>query len=407
MKQENGYAPYRGLHKEANENLVLHAIKRNGPLSVPDLMRKLALSRPTVDDAVRRLHSRSLVRAAGTGTGTVGRRPTLWTIDAQAGFMIGVDLEYPSASVVVTNLQLKILKYERSYVDAATTPNEILDMLFVMIDRVLTAAGADGGKLFGIGLGVPGLIDRRRGLSVQIERAPFWTEVPVVSAFEERYRCPVFLENDVTMMLLAEKYFNRNLDGVTDFVYVGLRTGLGAGLFLNGKPSTGEDGNAGFIGHITVDPQGPVCRCGNTGCLELYSGEPAILESIDRNVPMTERHRTRLHMGDLPELADSFPEQTGAVFHDVASYLAIGIVSFVNLLDLSTVILGGNIVYAGNLFLEYLQREVAARVMHTQRDKVDVRFGSVTENTAALGAAVLVMKDVFEEEVFHPLPNLL
>lgn len=394
------------LEKKMNEYVILNLIRKHAAIGIPDLVRMSQLSRPTVDTIVNSLEKKELIKKEGFGNPQGGRKPNLWRLNNIAGFILGIDVETPHVNIVLTDLELNVISSSETYFSLRHTCEEILIFLKGKIYDILKRAGIEAAQLVGIGIGVPGIIDKAQGISVSIERLPDWKDIPLVRVLTKEFDVPVFLENDVTLMAIAEKTLNEEMKNIENLLYIGFRTGIGAGIFINGEPYNGVYGNAGFIGHSIVMKDGPQCLCGNKGCLELFVDEPAIIERMreicrrsenpDMALPFENNPET-ISLESIMQAASAGDQCAEKLLQDAASYLSIGIGNAVNLLDIPTIIIGGSITKAGELFLNLVTQESNSRVQALYRDHLDIRFAVINDNPAALGAAVVVLKDLFKD----------
>ncbi len=403
--RERFFSGYR-LDKKINEYVVLDLIRKKGPISIPNIVRITNLSRPTIDSFINHLQRRDFIKIEGLGSSRGGRKSNLWKINNKAGYIVGIDMESPHLTILLTDLELNVIGMSKTTFSLSAKKEKILDLLKTKNREIFTKSGISQTKLVGIGIGVPGLIDKSRGTSVSIERIPDWRDVPLVQILKEEFKVSVFLENDVTLMSIAEKTLNKEIRNKENMIYIGFRTGIGGGIFINGKLFNGVYGNTGFIGHTTVEKEGPRCRCGNKGCLELFADEPAIINKAKEGT----KRGTKTNISQLAaKKADAITieiilqaAREGDVFarsilREAAEYLGLGIANVVNLLDIPLVIIGGSITKAGELFLEWVREASRKRLTSIYRDYLDLRYAKIDQNTAALGGAICVLQDIFKE----------
>jgi len=298
----------------------------------------------------------------------------------------------------------------------SVSKERILGLLRMIIREIFAKSGASQLKLIGIGMGFPGTINKSRGTCVSSERIPDCHNVPLVQILKEEFKVPVFLQNDVTLMSIAEKALNTEIKDIENMIYIGFRTGIGAGIFINGRPFDGNYGNAGLLGHTVVEKDGPRCSCGKKGCLEVFAGEPAIIrkarEGIESGVK-TRISQLATEKGDgitmeiILRAAREGDVFARSILKEAAKYLGLGIANAMDLLDISLIIIGGSIVEGGESFLDWLRKAIQKRVSSIYGDNLDLRYAKVNENAAALGAAVLVLQDAFKEPTIHAVHQRL
>jgi predicted NBD/HSP70 family sugar kinase len=394
------------IDKRLNEYLVFKLIKEKGPISIPELLSETKLSRPTIDTFIARLRKKNLIIQSGFGTPHSGRRPKLWKLNGKAGYLIGVDMESPHLTVILTDLDLNIVQSSKSVFSLNSNSEAILATVMDRIHGIIGKSGVDQSKILGIGIGVPGLINKFRGVSVLIERIPDWKNVPVIEILNREFGVPVFLENDVRLMAIAEYSMNRELDEKKNMIYIGYRTGIGATIFIDEKPISGTFGNTGFIGHTTIEKDGPLCSCGNRGCLELYADEYVIIRQVKdilrdkavKDLPSTgKKNVNEVTMETVIQLSKNGNSAITNILKKSAEYLGLGIANAVTMFDIPFVLMGGSIVQAGEQYLDWVKESALGRLSSIFKEHFELRYARIISDAAPLGGAILVLRDVFRQ----------
>lgn len=251
---------------------ILAQLRDDGPLSKAELADRLAVSRTTVASEVARLSELGLACETGPAASRGGRRSTVVDLDPAIRF-VGISIGATGMSVGVTDGRLTVLGSRHLACDIRQGPEVVLAVALAGVREVMAELGV--AQVMGAGIGVPGPVDFDRGVPVSPPIMPGWDGYPVRDAVARDLGCPVLLDNDVNLLAIGEQHA-----GVArttrDFLYVKIGTGIGCGIVLGGELYRGVDGCAGDIGHIRVDELGPTCACGNTGCLEAFSGGTAL-----------------------------------------------------------------------------------------------------------------------------------
>jgi predicted NBD/HSP70 family sugar kinase len=257
---------------DAPHQRVLRLLRDEGPVSRAELGDRLELTRPRLLAEVERLVAAGLIAEAGMAASRGGRRSTLVELQPRLRFA-AVDLGASSIDIEVTNGRLEPLVAYQEPADIRTGPRAILHR----VNELLAKARTDGAyeRLDAVGIGVPGPVSFRDGVPVSPPIMPGWDRYPVRELLAREHGCPAVVDNDVNIMAIGERHGGvaRSVD---DFLFVKIGTGIGCGIHLAGAVYRGVDGCAGDIGHIQVDAHGPVCSCGNTGCLEALFGGAAL-----------------------------------------------------------------------------------------------------------------------------------
>lgn len=250
--------------------------------------------------------------------------------------------------------------------------------------------GFSDGEISAIGVGVPGTIDRENGVLVQAPNIANTKNFPFTSALSDKIgtAIPVFIENDASCAALGE-YRAGAGKGSNSMIMITLGTGLGGGIILDGKLWSGEDGFAGEIGHMTIDPSGPRCACGARGCLEIYVSQVAI-KRIVRECPELREKLAGTEESVIPErlaeLAHEKDELATAVWNDFGKNLGVGISILVNVLDVKTVVVGGGLSGAWQLFIEKTIEEVEKRSLGAPVRGLQIKRALLGDDAGVLGA---------------------
>ena len=380
---------------------LLQMLRDEGPISRAELADRLELTRPRLLAEVERLVAAEYVAEAGMAASRGGRRSTLVELHPRLHFA-AVDLGASSIDVEVTNGRLEPVAAYTEAADIRSGPKAILHR----VSELLAKARADGvyERLDAIGIGVPGPVSFRDGVPVSPPIMPGWDRFPVRELMTREHGCPTVVDNDVNIMAIGERH-GGVAHSVDDFLFVKIGTGIGCGIHLNGEVYRGTDGCAGDIGHIQVDPQGPMCSCGNAGCLEaLFSGvglardalaaarsgaSPALAERLTTGSPLTAR-----------DVADGAAEGDVTCIklirdggHRIGSVLA-ALVSFSNP---SMIVIGGGLAQLGHILLAEIRSAVYRRSLPLATGNLPVVLSELGARAGVTGAAVLASHVAFEQ----------
>jgi len=382
-----------------NAALVLAAVSA-GPASRAEVAASTGLTRATVGSIVDDLLGAGLVAEQGTREPRgVGRPGTDLVLDPSGGAGVGLELNVDGLTAVLVDLTGEVRhRIARPGDVRGRATSSVLRSAARLVDGALAEADALCLKVRGIGVAVPGLVD----LDAQVLRvAPNlgWSDVPVLDrmrASASRAWPRASLDNEANLAAVGELWSGDH-GGTDSFVLVNGDVGVGAGVVLEGRLHRGTRGFGGELGHLTVAPDGPECRCGARGCLEQVAGLDWILQ----------RSGLRVSRGSgadalpalLSALADSEPRAVGAV-EDAGASLGVGVAAIVNLFDVDTVVLGG--VYAPLFpWLESpLRAAVDQRVLSARWAPIAVRPSRLGRDAAVIGAATGVLREILAD----PLP---
>ncbi|HEX6718203.1 MAG TPA: ROK family protein [Pyrinomonadaceae bacterium] len=243
---------------------------------------------------------------------------------------------------------------------------------------------------------VPGAVDSDKAVVLQAPNLPSLINVALKAELEQRLSWPVFLENDANAAAVGEMWLGA-ARCCRDVVSVTLGTGVGGGVILDGKLWRGSHGAAGEIGHTTVDPfSGLKCKCGNTGCLELFASATAIVRMTRENLslfPQSKLKSDELTAEKVYEAGTNGDELALAVFKRFGMYLGIGLANLINLIDPEIIVIAGGAVNGWDLFATEMYREIGERVFRATAQQVKIARAECGDNAGLLGATRLALQD--------------
>jgi predicted NBD/HSP70 family sugar kinase/biotin operon repressor len=372
--------------RERNRLRVIDALRTRGAISRADIARQTGLSRSTVSSLVGDLQAAGLVveRVAQTAVAASpqgGRPPVLVALDQSAGAVVGLDFGHDSLRVAIADLSYAILAETAVDLEVDTAARDALDTAARLVDELIHAAGVQRDRVLAAGMGLPGPIDRESGLVHSQPILPSWVGLDPAREMEQRLELPVHLDNDANVGALGESTFGVGR-GTHVMAYLRLSAGIGAGLVINGRPFRGARGIAGEIGHVLVDPDGPICRCGNRGCLETFVAGPALCELLRRSHgPLTVR--------DLLRLAEEGDARCQRVIADAGRVVGRAVADLCNYLNPDLVVVGGDLSVAGDVLLEPLREAVRRFAIPAAVEDLEIVAGTLGGRAELLGALAL------------------
>ncbi|HTU98290.1 MAG TPA: ROK family transcriptional regulator [Solirubrobacteraceae bacterium] len=374
--------------RERNALRVLDHLFREGPARRVDVIRATALSRATVSKLIGELQAQGLVteqRAALTVAGRSGRPPTLLTLNPDIGAFGGVDFGHSSVRVAVADVTGTLLAEDRLDLDVDNAAELAITAVVERLPALVSQARLPRQRLLGVGAAISAPV-RRDGASVVTGGIlPGWSTVSPQRELARRLGVPVHVGNDANLGALAEVRTGA-AQGASDVLYVMLSSGVGGGLVLDGALFTGHSGMTGELGHVQVDPNGAVCRCGNRGCLETVAGAQALLQ------------RLRPVLGKSADLADAVKraragdELCRRVFREagVAAGRVAGAVC--NVVNPELVIVGGDLIVAGELLVDAVREGLEQTSIPAVRADVAVVAATLGDRAELLGAIGLAIE---------------
>lgn len=271
-----------------------------------------------------------------------------------------------------------ILAQSKERVGAEREPRKFFADLAASIRK---RAGARLSELAGIGLGLPGICDQKKGIVHQLPHYPEWQDIPAAAWMREEFVCPILLDNDANMAAAGEHWMGA-ARGLKNFWMLTLGTGIGGGLFLNGELWRGESGFAGEVGHMTVVVNGRLCPCGKRGCWEMYAASHAASTAASGGATIEEWARA----------ADKGDKAAQKFWREYGSYLGEGIANLALITDVEHYILGGGISNAASHFLKEALTSIRKKVYTKLAERMVVHPSTLKENSNLLGCALSVFK---------------
>jgi predicted NBD/HSP70 family sugar kinase/biotin operon repressor len=373
--------------RERNRRQLLDTLRRHGSASRAQLARLTGLSRSTVSTLVADLQASGLVveREPDARAPQQGRPPTLLTLDRSAGLVLGVDFGHEHVHVAIADLSRTILAERVHELDVDRSASRALDAAAELADAVVAAAAVDRARILGAGAGLSGPIDVSAGTVHAGKILPGWTGVRPVDELAARLGLPVHLDNDANLGALAEVTLGAGI-GARDAIYIMVSGGVGAGLILGGELYRGTGGTAGELGHVLVDETGPICRCGNRGCLETMAGGRAITDLLRPS------HGDDLTLEAVIALADEGDSGARRAIADAGRVLGRSVAAIVNTFNPELVVVGGTVSAAGDVLLDPLREAVHRYAIPSAAEEVRIARGVLGDRAEVLGALELAAR---------------
>lgn len=382
----------KALIRALNRSTVLNIVKSKGPIARAEIARRTGLSPATVTGITAELIEGNLIFEKAPGDSSGGRRPILMALNPKGGYVVGIKLTETQLIGALTDLEATVIaRGSQSW--TGSTPEQAIQVIITLINNLISQGNIRKKQLLGVGVGLAGIIDANRGL---LRTTPFfdWQDLPLRDLIQARLRIPVYLDNDVNTLTLAEKWFGAG-QGVNNFLTVTIGRGVGMGIVLNGQFYRGAKGGAGELGHTVIDPSGPLCPCGKHGCLEAYISDPALLRSA-AEAGLGDQANTP---DDLVSLAQAGNPAAREIFNRAGEILGRGIANLINLLSPDLIIIGGEGTRAGELLFEPMRKAMTSYVLDGLGTSTTVRVERWGDDAWARGAASLVLRELFESPV--------
>jgi glucokinase-like ROK family protein len=386
--------PYLRNIKTFNKRAVMDRIRFTpGGISRAELARQMGLTRAAISGIIDDLKEIGLVDEIETGPTTGGRRPILLAINPLFGNIIGIDLGATHLRLVLTDFSAHVLEEFEVPLSVVDGPVSCLGLLDQQFTEMLRRMGLDANRITAIGMGVPGPVEITKGMVSNPPIMPGWDGYPIQTHLKDLWHIPLSLGNDAELGALGEWAYGAGR-GENNLAYIKVGTGVGAGLLLNGCIYRGATGTAGEIGHVTIQDNGPLCTCGNYGCLEAMAGGLAIArkarEAIEqgRRTQLSTIQPEKILAVDVAQAAQRGDLVAQQIITDSGRYLGIAIASLVNIFNPGLVVIGGGVSQLGDLLLEPIRKTVLERSLPSAAKAVRITSAVLGKRASSMGAVV-------------------
>ena len=397
--EEEARYPLVGNGVQARIMTFVHQERR--PVSRAKLAERLGSSRGRISTEVGRLVENGLLEEEGLAESEGGRRSALLGIPRSAGLVAAVDIGATHVDVALTTLGSEILTHKHELMDVRDGPQPVLGRVKAMISDLLEEIAAERGEVLAIGIGVPGPVEQASGRLTVPPIMPGWDRFPISNVFAGEYGAPVFVDNDVNVMVLGE-HWGGVAKGVADVIFVKIGTGIGSGIIIGERLHRGIQGCAGDFGHICVDPDGPICSCGNSGCLEAMAAAPAMVLQAER---CAREGESPAMMAILKEKGELSAEDVGEAARR-RDYCALSIIrrsgrligqtlaAAVNVLNPSMIVIGGGVSHIGNALLAEIRSSIYQRSLPLATRNLPIVMSELDDVAGVIGASVMAAEGV-------------
>ena len=370
--------------REANRARIVESLKHHGHLTQVELAGSTGLSPATVSNIVKELAASGVLNTSVTSRS--GRRATEVTLARELGLVAGLHFSARHLRVAISDVGRTIVAENHAPLALDHRYDRELDRATLLLSDMLESVDATFDDLLAVGIGLPAPVDVRTGRIATPGLLRGWEGVDVADVMQRRIETPVFVDNEANLGGLAEARSGA-ARGSRGAAYIRVGHGVSAGLMINGTIFHGVTGKAGQIGHVTIDENGPVCRCGSRGCLDTLAGGPALLE-LFRDDPGMQRIR------DLLVRADGGDPSARRVLADAGRHIGIAAASLCNLFDPELLVIGGELAQAGEILLAPLRHALERSALAGEGGVPEVVQGALGDRAEVLGALALAIENV-------------
>ncbi len=362
--------------REANRTRLVEAVRKHGGLTQVELAGATGLSPATVHNIVKELGESGILTTSQAKRS--GRRASFVTLARGLGLVAGVHVSARHLRVAISDAGYKIVTEHHMPLAPDHRADNELGRTAELIADMLSNVDADPSELRAVGIAVSAPINRRTGSVSREGIMPGWDGVPIAERLERAINTPVFVDNDANLGLLGEFRMGA-ARGYPNSVFVSASHGVGAGIMIDGRVQRGHHGGAGELGHITLDEDGPLCRCGNHGCLQVYAGGSAMVAALRTD-------ERPLKLGDVVARALNGEGVYTRAIADAGRKIGAAVADLCNLIDPERIVVGGELARAGEILLAPMRHRLERTLLVDADGSPDVVLGELAERAQVIGA---------------------
>jgi len=392
------------LVREINLAVIMNYLRTNAPISRAALAEATGLNKTTVSSLVNELIERQFVQEIGLASPSSGRPAMLLKLNPTAGFILSCEIGVDFILVICTNFAPEIIWRYEEQLDPTIGQRAILDRALMIFNQAVVAGNAACGTLMGMAIGVPGLVDQSTGALLFAPNLG-WKDLPIRSIVQESFTVPLFVNNEANLAALGEHFFGA-AQGYEEVLYISAGVGLGGGIVHGGRVFSGVTGVGAEFGHMTMDPDGEFCKCGNQGCWETQVSQPALIRHVWRYfdqsgssmlTDMTAGNRTSLTVPMIVEAARAGDRVALDALEIIGRRLGIGIASLVNVLNPELVVFGGILSLAGEFLMPVIKKEVEQRALKWNREAMQLVLARHASDACVMGGVAAVYQAILAQ----------
>jgi glucokinase-like ROK family protein len=375
-------------------------------ISRADLADRMGLTRAAVTLIINDLIANGIILNTESRSTASGRPPVALEINPQQGIVAALDMGATHFSVALSDFSARILQEIEVPFRIDDGPEVCLRQASQVLGELLHKRGLLSSDLAAIGVGVPGPVIAEKGMVMAPPIMPGWDRFPIRETLEKKWGTVVTLNNDAELGALGEWAYGAGR-GEKNLAFIKVGSGIGAGLIINQQIYGGTTGSAGEIGHLTVDENGPLCACGNHGCLEAFAGGHAIeaqarkLVASGKRTLLSEKRLDSITARDVAEAARRGDLAAQEIVKRSGTFIGIAIAGLINLFNPSTVIIGGGVAQVGDLLTGPIRQAVRERSLRASEHSVRITTAMLGRRSSLMGALVQAINVAIHEQVEH------
>ncbi len=396
-------SPESAISLTEDEAAILWNLFYHSAQSRTDLARETCFSRSKVTDLVNQLLERQILQEIDRS----GQDTSKWkniTINQSLGYLVGIDIGTTSVDVGLADCSCALIDRQSAATHVNDGPEAVIGEAIHLLEKIISQNNISRSQILGIGVGVPGPVSYPSGMVIGGQFTPGWEGYKIQDIISHHFpEVVLMVDNDANLMAVGS-HKEGVAKNIRDFLFVKVGTGIGSGVYCKGHLFRGFSSCAGHIGHTCVDFNGPVCRCGNRGCLEAMAAGPAMAEAAEKAVAagesqilaeLCEAHEGRLTAVEVGEAASMRDLASLRIIKDSATMIGSVLAGVINLLNPELIVIGGGVSKTGNLFLAEIRREVLKRAYSYTTMGLRIEFSDIVDDVGVIGAVHFIRDWVF------------
>lgn len=364
----------------------------------------MGYSRARMTSFITDLMQADILREVGEGASQGGRRPLILEINGDYGYIAGYDIGATSIDLALANFRGDILEHCSEPADVRNDADVVLGRCAEIVQQMLERHGGTSEKVVAVGVGVPGPVEFAKGLLIAPPLMPSWENFPIKKFVAQSFpNATVIVDNDVNIMAIGEAHAAKR-NGLKNFIWVKIGTGIGSGIIANGEIYRGANGVAGNIGHVEADHNGPRCRCGNRGCLEAMAAGPPIAQrgreaaEAGRSQFLAKRleeNHGKLASTDVGDAAASGDLAAIEIIRDSGWLIGSVLAGLVEFFNPEVIYIGGGVSKIGFTFLSSIRQAILQRANPLSTRNLHVEYSELGDMAGVVGAISLTFPHIF------------
>jgi len=388
---------------QRDKHLIEALVYQQGPISRVGIHALTNLRRSTISLLTRQLLTEGKLIEAGPSDNPLGRKQILLQLNRKFGFLVGVEFDDEQVTAGVMDLQPSVTRVISEATDLSHGKEGLLRQLQSAVRRVVVASRLPWGKLLGIGIADPGLVDTRRGVTTSSSTIDFWNDVPLTATFEKEFKVPVLVESKTRAKAISEQMLGVG-QREPNMIYLDYGTGIGAGVIVDGKLLYGHNCGVGEVGHTNMVRSGPTCKCGSNGCLEAVAGagavenrtRKALSEGVSsRLLAMAQEDPSRITVWLVLEAARAGDKMCWNIVAEIAEEIGVAMANLVNLFNPAMIVFDQRLSGTGDEFLNLISRVVKSNALAGSASGLSLRFATLGREAGLLGVGLQILERQF------------